>query len=424
MKPRKTIQSTLRDDTVDNSIFNFNFRYTEPLGGNHYFKVGSTFKTRNTKEDVNQQRIRNNEEQPFIYKYKHIENSYQTGISYNYTSKEISFSSKIEFQDINRFFGVINDSTVTRGKSYINPSFLLRYKPKKGRNFKLSYKKTITNPTYKQSSTVFNDLNPFSIRRGNPNLRAQKNDILLLITNINNFKSAFNFNSKLEYIYTKDAITPNITIDDDFINTRSYDNIGDKKKLNTTLSISKKISSLGLRYILKNRNTFSASNSLVNREINEVKTNNYSGSIAIENAKKGTIDIKSGIKYDLNTTKFSILENLNRNFTKQQYYTSFDYDVSKKINLNTQFDYIIFTDSNFKSNQKLPLWNAAISYAFSKNKNNILKLVFIDLLNKNVDITRRSTINYFEETTTESLGRYIILSYTYRLNNKKKKNRL
>ena len=30
-------------------------------------------------------------------------------------------------------------------------------------------------------------------------------------------------------------------------------------------------------------------------------------------------------------------------------------------------------------------------------------------------------MNYFEETTTESLGRYIILSYTYKLNSSRQK---
>ena len=147
-------------------------------------------------------------------------------------------------------------------------------------------------------------------------------------------------------------------------------------------------------------------------------------SFSFENHNKNQFDFKTGASFSLNDTSFSIINDLDRQYTKQDYFGSFDYDVSKKLNINTQFDYLIFNDNKFDSIDNLPLWNAAVSYAFSKNKNNVVKLLFIDLLDKNVDIYRRSTINYFEETTTDSLGRYVILSYTYRLKNQKKRKKL
>ena len=99
----------------------------------------------------------------------------------------------------------------------------------------------------------------------------------------------------------------------------------------------------------------------------------------------------------------------------------FDKDFTKKLSFNTQLDYLVFVDDKFNSNQKLPLWNATVSYALTKNRSNLLKLVLIDLLDKNINIDRRSTINYFEETESESLGRYIILSFTHKLGGTKKK---
>jgi hypothetical protein len=92
-----------------------------------------------------------------------------------------------------------------------------------------------------------------------------------------------------------------------------------------------------------------------------------------------------------------------------------DFDFSKRLNINTQFDYIIYTDNGFSIQQKIPIWNAAMSYSLTKN-NNIVKLVFIDLLDRNIDMFRRSTLNYFEETNLQSLGRYVVLSYAYKLN--------
>ncbi|MEC3905571.1 outer membrane beta-barrel protein [Tamlana sp. 2201CG12-4] len=420
-KEKITEQMTTRDDAIDNTATNFNFRYTEPLGGNHFLKADSFFISKNLNEDINQFRIRNGEEEPFIYKYRHLEQSYQTAISHNFSKKNLTFYSKVELQDITRYFGVIDEPTVTRSQFYVNPSALFQYKPKIGQRIRLSYRRFITNPRSGQSSTVINDLNPFSIRKGNPDLRAEKTDALQLVANINKFSAGFNFNTKLEYRHTQDAIVQNITINDDFVRVRSYDNIGVRQRLATRISLSKKISSLGVRYTVKNINNFETSNALVNQEINEVKSQDFTGILTLENANKDFVDIKLGAKYNLNTTAFSILKNYNRDFTRQQYFTSFDYDASQKLNLNTQFDYIIFTDNIFESDQKLPIWNTAISYSFSERKNNIVKLLLIDLLDKNVDIYRKSTTNYFEETTTESLGRYVILSYTYRLGRGKKK---
>jgi len=99
-----------------------------------------------------------------------------------------------------------------------------------------------------------------------------------------------------------------------------------------------------------------------------------------------------------------------------------DFDITKRLNVNTQLDYIVYADNSFSIMQKIPIWNAAVSYSLSKN-NNIIKLVLIDLLNRNIDVFRRSTQNFFEETNLESLGRYVVLSYTYKLNNRNKKRK-
>ena len=166
---------------------------------------------------------------------------------------------------------------------------------------------------------------------------------------------------------------------------------------------------------------YNTSNSIINLELNDVEVKNFMVSLSFENYNKNNFDVKTGASFTSNNTTFSLAQDLNRKYTKQQYFTMFDVDISERLNFNTQFDFLVFTDDQFTEHQSFSLWNASVSYNLSKNKNNILKLVFIDLLDNNIDIYRRSTSNYFEETTSESLGRYVILSYTYKLNNQKRK---
>jgi hypothetical protein len=146
-----------------------------------------------------------------------------------------------------------------------------------------------------------------------------------------------------------------------------------------------------------------------------VVSQDYLVNLIVQNNRKRRVDLKAGATYILNNTSFSIENNLDRKFTTQKYFGMVDFDLSKRFNINTQLDYIIYTDNGFSIQQEIPIWNAAMSYSLSKN-NNIVKLIFIDLLDRNVDVFRRSTLNYFEETNLQSLGRYVVLSYTYKLN--------
>ncbi|WP_170146744.1 outer membrane beta-barrel protein [Maribacter vaceletii] len=416
--------NTLRDESTRTNINNINFKYTEPLGGNNSLKLESYIKNERRGEDVNQYKTTiktTSEEEILLYDYKHVLNSYQTRLAHAYNIPKFNSYIGVELQNIDRLFGVKKEPYITISNSYINPVTFLQYKPKKGQRYRFSYKKTIKTPNSYESSTVINDLNPFSIRKGNPDLKPEKINLFSLLSIIHNFKSGINFNTRIQYQHSNNGITRSIAVDDDFIKTTSYANNGQKSRFSSSLSFSKRMKKIGLRYTLKNRNLFTTSNSIINLQSNQVDTKDYSFSLILENNNKRIIDVKAGANYSINNTGFSIENDLDRKFSKQQYYSMVDYDFTKKLNFNTQFDYIIYKDNKFSSDQKLPLWNATLSYAFSNKKNDILKLVLIDLLDKNVDIYRNSTINFFEETTSESLGRYIILSFTHRLNRGKKK---
>ncbi len=417
-------QLTLRDEAVKNTQLYLYFNYTEPLWEQHYFKIQGVVLNKIDQEDALQSRTTisdNNKEERLDFKFKNTERRYTTRFSHNYNSTKWHLSYGAELQDLNRAFGADGDMPLIRNQFYLNPLATLQFKPKHGVKYRFTYKRIIKSPRTSQITTIVNDLNPYFIRTGNPNLRTEKADVITLNNTIHDFKSSLSFYSRIQFQYIEDAIISNVLIDDDFIRTRTYENGGNNKRLRTNLSLSKKIKTLGIRYTLKNKNLFQTSNALVNNELNDVTTQDYLFSLSFENSNKSTFDVKTGASYSTNKTAFSLVDDLDRTFTKQNYFASFDYEFSKKLNLNTQLDYIVFTDNKFTNNQELPIWNAALSYAFTGNKRNILKLVLIDILDKNVDVFRRSTVNYFEETTTESLGRYVILSYTYKLNGGKRK---
>lgn len=171
--------TTLRDETLKRGVYNFNFRYNEPLGGHHYLKIQSFLKRDNQDEDVYQLKktiTNDNEQELLAFKYKHIEHSYKTKLAHSYASGKLNLFNGFELQNYNRSFGVIDEPRVTKSLISLNPTSTILYKPKRGVKYRFIYKKVIRTPRSSQSSTVINDLNPFYIRKGNPNLEAEKNE--------------------------------------------------------------------------------------------------------------------------------------------------------------------------------------------------------------------------------------------------------
>lgn len=408
----------LRDEDFNTSNILVNFKYTEPLGENHYFNTEASSEIISGTENTNQNRktIKTTTVDDFIaYKYKYSENSFKTKFSHSYNKSTLNISTGFEFQTLNRAFGEVDKLQFNKEELYLNPYFLFQFKPKRGKRYRFTYRKLIKVPRPSQTNPFLNDLNPFSIRTGNPDLKTEKTDSFLATANVYDFNSSLSFNGRIQYLNSTDAIIRNVSIDEDYIRTTSYQNSGTKTRFNALLNVTKKVNGLGVRFILKNKYSYNAVNSVVNFELNKVVSQDYLVNLIVQNNRKRRVDLKAGATYIVNNTSFSIENNLDRKFTTQKYFGMIDFDVSKRLNINTQFDYIVYTDNSFSIQQKTPIWNAAMSYSLSKN-NNIVKLVFIDLLDRNIDVYRRSTLNYFEETNLQSLGRYAVLSYTYKLN--------
>lgn len=410
---RENKNFTTRDDNFKNSFINFNLRYTEPLRKNHFVKLQSNYLFQNSKEITSQIKIKNNnEEQPLDYEVESSIQSFNTLLSYNYNTPLLNIIVGSELQDLNRTVGYVNEDAYAFNTFYVNPRLSVQFKPNFGQEYYLNYRRRIKAPRISQNSPVINDLNPFYLRKGNPLLGSEQVDVLSLSGNAHSYKTNLNFYSKLGFQYINNAIIPSLEIDDNYVQTRSFINFGSQHKLTGEFNIDKR-TKIGLRYIIKTKGYYKTSNAIIQKEVNDVISKNYFLGFSIENNNKSIFDIKAGVDFSKTFADFSIQDELNRVFHEQHYYAQFDYEFTKKLNLNTQFDYFIFKDPRFNSNQNIPSWNIAASYSFTKRKNSIVKILIIDILDKNINFSRRNNVNYLEETTHQTLGRYFILSFTY-----------
>jgi len=119
-----------------------------------------------------------------------------------------------------------------------------------------------------------------------------------------------------------------------------------------------------------------------------------------------------------NYTLFTAATNTDREYLQNTYFTKINWNITKRLNLKTQFKYNLYKDTNYYTDQSIPVWNASVSYTCFKSKSMNIMLSALDILNKNRGIERSSADNYFEESQMEVLSNYFMFSLTYNLNNK------
>lgn len=180
------------------------------------------------------------------------------------------------------------------------------------------------------------------------------------------------------------------------IHTTTYVNSGDRDNLNLNINLGKRVKSLGLRFNINVRGDYNDYLSVINGKTNETIAKNGGLSIALENNKKETIDAAIGASWDKNQTTFMAVINADREYFQQTYFTNIDWNITERLNIKTQFKYDLYTDSNFGTDQSIPIWNASVSYALVNSKSMHIMLTALDILNKNRGVERSSADNYFE----------------------------
>lgn len=413
-------EETVRDQNRKQDNYNFEFEYTEPITEKHLVEIAGKVNGNNNDNDVHQVKYENDILQtPLIFSEFYQQSDLSGRVRYKYDNDKFTLSAGARVIDQTQDFGVEAGDMFKNSYTNVNPEVNIRYNPKKGEFFRFSTRKRVILPSSTELSPVVNDFNPLFIRVGNPNLIPEDDYYAFVMYGRHDFSSGFSFFGRLSYNYTTNSIGNSEFTDNLGIRYSSYENLGDKNNFSSYLSLGNRINSLGVRYNIRLRGNYTEYFSMINTEINETQTKSGSLSVSLENNKKEKVDASIGATWDKNYTTFTTGNNADRDYLKQTYYSKIDWNVTNKLNINSQFKYDIYSDSNFGSTEGIPIWNATVAYALTPSNNLNVMISALDILNKSIGLQRTSSDNYFEETQRDVLGNYYMLSLTYNLNGNK-----
>lgn len=405
-------ETTVRKERNKGLNYDLSFRYMEPIVAHHLISFSTSFDNNISDESLDQSKTINTITQnPFIYQLDYTKQVLENQLGYVYSNDKIQVYLSGSLESMKQKLDINSNENINKKYNQFLPSASLNYEFKKGKNFRLRYNKSTSLASSSQVAPIINDFNPLSISVGNPNLTPEESDNINLRIYSHDFKSTASLFSFINYSKTSNAIVTNRSIDENYLVSRTFENYGSKTNLRGMIHFGNKIKGLPIRYTVRVSSSLDEYTTIIDAAYNETKTNSNSFGLSLSNDVKNNIDITIGANYDLDKTTYS-LQGRDRNFFKQNYYSKFDWDITNSINFNTQFDYSLYTDNNFDS-QTVPVWNVALEYAFLKGKRGNLKFQILDLLDKNIDIERISSDNYFEETFKKNLGTYAMVSFTY-----------
>jgi hypothetical protein len=403
---------TTRNEKNKTLRYNASFRYMEPIVAHHFISFSSGIENDKTDEDLNQTRTINMIEQnPLIYNLDYNKQVFDNQLGYVFSKDKFQLYLSGSLEVMNQKLDLDNAKIIDKKYDNFLPRATASYEYKKGKRVRFRYNKSTLLPSANQVSPVVNDFNPLYITTGNINLSPEESDNFNIMFYSHDFKSANSFFSYLNYSKTTNAIVTNRSIDDNYIQYSTFENYGSKTNFRGYLSFSRKIKKIGFRYNFSVNGNASDYITIIDGEYNKTKSKGANFNLSLSNENKNNVDLTFGAKYGFNKTTYS-LQDRDRDYFEQNYYSKLDFDISNSINFNTQFDYTLYTDNNFDS-QNVPIWNMAVEYAFLKGKRGNLKFQVFDILDKDLGIERTSNENYYEETFKKNLGTYAMLSFTY-----------
>ncbi len=399
--------------------YDVSLEYTEPIAENHFIEFEVASSVSNQNDDVDQKNYENGlQTNPLIYQQDYKNNTLSGGVFYNFSKKDIVFNIGGKIESENQDFGLKGEENYNFTYTNFNPKLFFRYRPKRSKLYMFRAERKINLASVSQLTPVINNFNPLFIITGNPNLSPESEYEFWGMLNNFNFSSGFYYHARISYSYITDAIVTNEFTDNLGIRTTSYDNLGDKDDFNVSLRFGKRVESLKFRYNIKVSGGFDNYQSIINGNINETKSKNGTLGFSLENNTKDNIDASIGADFSRDLTTFTSGRTNERDYFQQSYFAKVDWNITNRLNIDSQFKYDIYKDSNFDSDQSVPIWNASMSYAFFKGNSLSIKLSALDILNRSIGLIRTSNTNYYQEINREVLGNYYMLSLTYILNAK------
>lgn len=348
-------------------------------------------------------------------KYGRHYNYARPGITFRHGTEKLQYSFGLR-EEIGSLISVPEGgAAMSTQQSYLLPFLFWQYNLAPTTSINASYSSNVVAPTARQMLPLTDYTNPLQRLTGNPALRPEyQHNARLSYHRFDNFS----FTSLMAYIsgrYVRDKINLTRTINPDLSEDLSYANFRDDYSLNGHAEYSMPVRRLGINLSLALNEQFNRGTNMVNEVLNTNTTFTHGGKVGIGNRKKEHWDAEVSLAAAYTDSKYSLQQSLNTSFVQYIADARLEYRPNSALFFSASANVERYQSTAFADAITVPLLQASASWYFLKARRGALTLDAFDLLDRNRGIQRFSRFNYLVEERSNTIGRYFLLSFKYRL---------
>lgn len=414
-----------------------NLVYTEPIGSKGALQVSyNPSYTKNNSEKITREKDGTSEQYTVMDSL--LSNSYDNtvltqkgGGRYMWNDPKYNFSFGVDGQSVSLDGQQEFPRAMGTSKNFVNilPNAMYYYKFSKTSNLRINYRAQTDVPSVTQLQNVINNTNPLQVSTGNPNLKQEYSHSLSGRIRLSNTEKARALYAFISGTYTQDYIGSST-----IIGTRTEE-LGNGFVLNEGSQLTRPINLQGywnsnalgtysfpVDFMKSNLNlnaglTYTQTPSQINQDINFARTLTENLGFALGSNISEKVDFTVSSTGFYTIVKNSFRPQLNNNYYNQISGVKVNLMPWQGLVLTSEWNHTFYTGLGAGYDINFVLWNAGIGYKFFKNRGAELRLSVFDLLDQNKSVTRNVTGSYVENSRTQVLTRYFMVTFTYNFRN-------
>jgi hypothetical protein len=416
-------QEIIRQQNFQNNIslnYGTNISYTEPLGGRKYLEIVYNFRQNrnNVDREVYDQEGENLKfNLPLSNKYNSLYTYHRPGanISYNTAKYNVIAGLALQATRLNGELLLYDEWIINRFENLL-PSLRFNYSFSNSKNLGLNYGTAVTEPTIEQLQPVINNSDPLNIYVGNPELNPAFVHSWSLNYNSFDLGRFINFFAYALINYTQNAIVNSQSMDSRQVRTIVPVNVKENLMVNGNFNFGFPVKAINSRLNFGPQLMYNQGINLLNEVEDVIKISNFGGNLRYDFNWKEFVNagisgniIRQRTTYDFNAQQ-------NQLFFNQSYNAELNIQFLKNYTLGGNFNYLVYNSETTDFNESISLLNLYVSRFVLKNRKGEIRLSGQNLLDQDVGVSQRADVNFIEQTVTNNLGKFIQLSFTYKLN--------
>jgi outer membrane receptor protein involved in Fe transport len=390
------------------------------LGGRKYLEANYNFSTDINKVDREVYNIANGQETINTQLTNKYNSNYlynRPGFNFRMNRDKYNFSAGAGWQQT-RLNGnlILKNEKINRLFQAVLPAAHFNYDFTNFKRLRFDYTTNMQEPTIQQLQPIVDNSDPLNLSVGNPQLRPAYAHQLRSNFTFFDPSRFMNVFALLNANYTRNSITNSQSVDQNLVRTTKPVNVRNSMNVSGNFNVGIPVKVINSRFNIGPNYSATKGINLINNQENTTKQQTV-GSTARYNYSLGEIlivDLSANMSRQ--ETKYSFNTQQNQIYLNQTYTAEVNVNFLKNYSYNSEMDYFVYNSKTTNFHQSIPLWNMSVSRYILKNKAGELKLGVNNLLNRSLSVTQSSGTNYLQQQTTNNLGRFYMISFTYALN--------